>query len=248
MFEDLSALLDGRLALAATVTALAGVVRGFSGFGSALVMTPALSALYGPAEAVPVVIMLEVALSFQLLPAAWPRSERRQVVLMVLAALPGIPLGVWALRASDPGLLRWVISGGILFFLGLLLLGRRRRGPARWPGLMLAGALSGAANGASGVGGPPVVLYYLAGQNPAASIRANVIVFFFAIDLITLPWLAVQGLLSWSGLALAAVTLPLAALGVRLGSRIFDRASERAFRLAAFAIIAAVALASVLAG
>src|SRR5690606_32182098 len=119
------------------------VVRGFSGFGSALILTPPLSALYGPASAVPMVIMLEVALSLQLLPKAWPLAERRQCGLLTLAAMPGLPLGAWILAASDPQLLRWAISGGILLFLAALLLGLRRHGPATWPGLLAAGALSG---------------------------------------------------------------------------------------------------------
>jgi len=248
MTEDLSLLFDWRLAVAAGVVALAGVVRGFSGFGSALILTPSLSALYGPAVAVPLVIVLEVALSFQLLPNAWPRCDKRQVGLLTLAAMPGIPLGAWILSVSDPAVLRWAVSGGILAFLAALLLGLKRKGAATWPGLVAAGALSGLTNGASGIGGPPVVLYYLAGQSIALTIRANVIVFFFAIDLVTLPWLWAQGLVSLATLVAGAVTLPLAIVGVAFGSRLFRLATERAFRRVAFAIIAAVALASALAG
>lgn len=248
MGEDLALLFDWRLAVAAAVIALAGVVRGFSGFGSALILTPALSALYGPAAGVPIVIVLEVALSFQLLPAAWPRCEQRQVGLMTLAAMPGIPLGAWILAGSDPEVLRWSISGGILLFLAALLGGLKRKGAATWPGLALAGGLSGITNGASGIGGPPVVLYYLAGQTIAATIRANVIVFFFAIDAVTLPWLWAQGLVSLSTLVAAAVTLPASVLGVWFGSRLFRLASERIFRIVAFSIIAAVAVASARAG
>ncbi len=244
MSEELALLLDWKLAVAGAVIALAGVVRGFSGFGSALILTPALSALYGPVVGVPIVIVLEVALSFQLLPAAWPRCDQRQVGLMTLAAMPGIPLGAWILGRSDPEVLRWAISGGILLFLSALLLGLRRKGLATWPGLALAGALSGVTNGASGIGGPPVVLYYLAGQSIAATIRANVIVFFFAIDLVTLPWLWAQGLLQLGTFMAAAVTLPAAMIGVWFGSRLFRRASERIFRLVAFSIIAAVAVVS----
>ena len=248
MSEELALLFDWRLAVAGAIVALAGVVRGFSGFGSALILTPSLSALYGPAVAVPIIIVLEVALSLQLLPNAWPRCDRRQVGLLTLAAMPGIPLGAWILSVSDPELLRWVVSGGILAFLAALLLGLKRQGPATWPGLLAAGALSGVTNGASGIGGPPVVLYYLAGQSVAMTIRANVIVFFFAIDLATLPWLWAQGLVSLATLVAGAVTLPAAVAGVWFGSRLFRLASERVFRLVAFALIAAVAAVSAAVG
>ena len=95
---------------------------------------------------------------------------------------------------------------------------------------------------------PVPVLYYLAGQSIAATIRANVIVFFFAIDAVTLPWLWAQGLVSLSTLLAAAVTLPASVLGVWFGSRLFRLASDRIFRIIAFSIIAAVAVASALAG
>jgi uncharacterized membrane protein YfcA len=40
--------------LGAAAVALAGLVRGFAGFGSAMIMMPSLSAIYQPAFAVPV--------------------------------------------------------------------------------------------------------------------------------------------------------------------------------------------------
>ena len=39
---------DPRFALALGISVLSGAVRGFSGFGSALVYVPLMSALYGP--------------------------------------------------------------------------------------------------------------------------------------------------------------------------------------------------------
>jgi len=245
---DFADLLDGKLALAIAFVALAGLVRGFSGFGSALVLTPSLSALYGPIAAVPVLILLEVSLSFQLLRPALRLVVRREVLILSLAAAAMTPLGAWILTAADPAVLRWSISIGILLFLLALLAGWRRRLPPTGVGLAVTGALSGLGNGASGIGGPPVVLYYLAGTGSAAQVRATVIVYFFAIDLLALAWMAAIGLVTLPLLILAAVMLPVAILGVWIGAKGFARSSERVFRLVAFGIIAAVALLSVTVG
>jgi uncharacterized membrane protein YfcA len=240
----LTELLTWEMALAAGIVALAGVVRGFSGFGSALILTPSLSALYGPTGAVPLVILLEVALSFQLLPSAWREAQRREVVPLTVAAIAGIPFGVWALAASDPLVLRWIISGGILLFLVALLVGVRRERQPTLRGLLGTGVLSGVMNGAAGIAGPPVVLYYLAGKGTAATLRANVILLFFAIDCVTLVAYAVQDLADQATLLRGAVSLPAAIVGVWIGSHGFRRSSEASFRAAAFGIIGAVALAS----
>lgn len=247
MPDTLAALLEWRLALATAIILLAGVVRGFSGFGSALILAPSMAAIYGPAAGVPLVMLLEIFVSCQLLPGAWRIAQRRQVGLMTLACLATIPLGAWILAASDPEVLRLAISAGILLFLAILLLGIRRRGQARPAGLLAAGAVSGLTNGASGIGGPPVVLYYLAGRDPAASIRANVISYFFLLDIITLAYFTWLGLITTGTLLVAVVTLPASLAGTWLGSRLFQAASERLFRLVAFAIIGAVAVISALA-
>ena len=62
---------------------LAGVVRGFSGFGSALILSPSLSALYGPAVAVPVALLLELVLSGPFVPPAARLVDRRRTLLAV---------------------------------------------------------------------------------------------------------------------------------------------------------------------
>lgn len=247
MPDSLAALFEWRLALAAAIIALAGVVRGFSGFGSALILSPSMAAIYGPEAGIPLVMLLEVFVSCQLLPRAWRIAQRREVGLMTLACVATIPLGAWILEAADPQALRLAISIGILLFLGVLLLGIRRRRETHRLGLAAAGAASGLTNGASGIGGPPVVLYYLAGRQTAATIRANVITYFFMLDAITIVYFAGLGLITLGTMLVAVITLPASMLGTLIGSRLFSAASERLFRLVAFAIIGTVAVVSALA-
>ena len=61
---------SAEFAAAVGAALLAGVVRGFSGFGSALILSPSLSALYGPEVAVPVALLLEFALAGPFVPPA----------------------------------------------------------------------------------------------------------------------------------------------------------------------------------
>lgn len=244
MQEMLTQMMTWQTAAAMALVAFAGVVRGFSGFGSAMILAPALSALYGPTAAVPLVILLEVALSFQLLPKAITQVVGKEIFILSVAAIPTIAVGIWLLEILPERDLRLAISAAVIVFLALLLLGVKRQGPVTRLGLALSGAASGLSNGASGIGGPPVVLYYIAGNASAASLRATVICYFFVIDAVALAALGTRSLVTTELLLLGAVCLPAAVLGTWLGGHFFKAASERLYRIVAYGLIAAVAVAS----
>src|SRR4051794_41965682 len=107
---------------------LAGLVRGFSGFGSALVLSPSLAALYGPQVAVPVALVLELALAVPLVPRVRHLVDWRRIALLCVAAPLTVPLGARLLAIVDPEALRWAI------FALVFLAGAPPRAPSTLPG------------------------------------------------------------------------------------------------------------------
>jgi uncharacterized membrane protein YfcA len=94
------------LAAALAIALAAGAVRGITGFGGALVMTPPLALLLGPAIAVPVALLLESVAAAPMV-AQTRRQMRLAVVGPILAtACATVPLGAWVLgaRAAWTGL------------------------------------------------------------------------------------------------------------------------------------------------
>ena len=159
MIEDAT-----RWVLIGVTVLLAGVVRGFSGFGAGLVMVPALTLLLGPTVAVPTVVLMEVVASAQLVPPALRQVRWKTVGPLALAAVLMIPLGSLGLAALDPHWLRRVISLIVLLFVAILATGwryRRRPGPVVTAAV---GGVSGLLTGLGGVGGPPVILFWLSGS------------------------------------------------------------------------------------
>lgn len=234
--------------VSAAAVLLAGLVRGFAGFGSAMVMMPALALFYGPQAAVPVALLLEVALALPFVPAVASRIDWRRIGLLAATGVLATPVGVLLLQAVPETVMRWAISAVILAFVGMLAFGWRYRGkPAPWA-TGLTGVASGTLNGATGMGGPPVVFYFLAGQDDSPTVRASVVAHFAAIDLASLALLVVVGALDRHALLLAASLLPVYLLGAWLGARLFGLASEAFYRRLALGLLAAVAAASLLAG
>lgn len=105
-----------------------------------------------------------------------------------------------------------------------------------------AGAASGLANGAFGMGGPPVVLFYF--SSPAGNIagRASLIAFFLITDVIGLANQSVHGLVTRDAAWHAAWFLPPLIAGVWLGSRSFKGTDPAKFKKAVLAILAAMAV------
>ena len=64
----------------------AGLMRGFAGFGSALMLSPLLSLYYGPVAAVLIIGIMEIAVSIQLLPRAVKEAQWPLVVPVTGAA------------------------------------------------------------------------------------------------------------------------------------------------------------------
>jgi uncharacterized membrane protein YfcA len=218
------------LAAAFAIAVAAGAVRGITGFGGALVMTPPLALLLGPAIAVPVALLLESVAAAPMV-AQTRREMRLAVVGPILAtACATAPLGAWVLGVADPTVLRRAIAAIVIVFCLLLLRGWRYHGRQRLPTSVGLGALAGVMAGATSIGGPPVILYLLSGPDPVAVTRANLTLFVAVTSLAAITALWATGVLgaraAWMGLALA----PGYYVGLVAGGRLFHRLSDTRFR------------------
>lgn len=234
----------GTLLFLALVAFLAGLARGFSGFGAALIFMPLASTAISPAAAAPLLLIVDMVMSAGMLRPAWQRADRRDVGIMSLGALIGVPLGTLALRYSDPLTVRWAIVGVVILLLLLLVSGWRYHGRPRPPLTIGVGFVSGLFSGAAQVGGPPVVAYWLGGRSESGTIRANIVLYFLVSSLLSLASYLIGGLLTREILALWVVTAPTYGIGLYLGSRLFSRANEATFRWICFGLIALAALIS----
>jgi uncharacterized protein len=234
------------LAFACLVVFLAAIVRGYSGFGFSLLTITALSLIYPPAEIVPSIFMLEVAASLHLLPGIWKDVHWKSLWPLILGCLIATPLGVWLLANIAPAPMQMALSIFVLIAAYLLWQGFALKSMPGTVAATTVGAASGFANGAFGIGGPPVILFYFA--SPAGNIagRASVIAFFLATDLIGLANQSVHGLITLGTAFRAALyLLPLLA-GIWLGARSFKGTDPALFRKYVLLILAALACVTLL--
>ena len=230
--------------LAVCAVGVAGLVRGFAGFGSAMIMIPALAVLYGPARAVAVGMLLEIVLSLPFVPAVRHQVDWRRMALLSIAGLAALPLGVAALLLVPPLPIRIAMSVLILSFVAVLAFGWRYSGKPTDLATAGTGALSGILNGAVGMAGPPVVFFLLSGPYAAAEVRASTVVFFAVVDAGVLVALAVAGALHWDLARDVVLLAPIYLATAWLGARAFGHAHDALYRKVALGILVAVAIGS----
>ncbi|MBB6469100.1 hypothetical protein HNQ96_004989 [Aminobacter lissarensis] len=239
-----AAMWDPRFQLAVAAAALAGLVRGFAGFGSALVYVPLIAAVYNPKVAAATILMIDFVGSAPFATREFFRCEWRQVIPMTIATAVALPFGALILLSMDAIILRWLIAATIVVFLIPMAVGWRYAGQSNLPLTIGVGLFSGLATGAVQMGGPAVVLYWLGTTKNFRTLRSNMMVLFMLANVMALGTLFVHGVVSLEMEQLAvALALPFFG-GVALGVLFFQGASDRSYRHVANVVVAVAALIS----
>jgi uncharacterized membrane protein YfcA len=235
---------DPRFYALLAITLLSGVVRGFSGFGSALIFIPLASAVYGPKIAAASFVLIDFFCTIPLGVRAYPLSNRREVFPLTIATALTIPLGAMILLYVDPVSVRWFIAVLVLGLLAVLVSGWRYRKTASLPLTVGVGLASGISGGATTLTGPFAIVYWLGSASGPATVRANLIVFFLFTDGLVAAVYWAQGLYTAETVALALLIAAPFLAALALGARWFHGASQLTYRRVAYAIVAASALVS----
>jgi len=221
---------------------VAGLVRGFSGFGSAMIIMPVASSVLNPVAAIVFLTMTDLVGPLPILPRALREGNRADVLRLGLGVAIAMPVGVAGLAYMSPDFFGWLVSATVMIMLGLLMTGWRYRGILT-PRLVLGtGVLGGFLSGLTGMAGPPVIMLYMASTLPVKVIRANLILYLLTIDLLMIATIAAFGLFDAVPVIIGLVLAVPYMLTTLVGARFFRPGGEHLFRRVAYAIIAASAL------
>lgn len=227
------------IALAAFV---AGLVRGFSGFGTAMVFLPVAGQFLGPVAALVALVVMDLFGPLPNLPRAWKDGQPADIARLLAGLVVTLPLGIWLLSGLAPDMFRMIVAVVSLTLVACLVLGLRYRGELRPPMVYGIGSVSGLLGGTAGIPGPPVILFYMASPLPAAAVRANTMMFLFAFDVLFLTTLGLGGRLTAETVVTGLILALPVVLGNLAGAAIFRPRAERLYRAAAYGIITASAV------
>jgi uncharacterized membrane protein YfcA len=240
----LSALQEPRIWFVFAISLIGGIVRGYSGFGGALIVVPLAAMAMGPKVAVPMFYLFDLGSATPYGYRAVPHCKWQEVLPMLIGHLMMLPLGTWMLTNLDPQAVRWGMEVCVILMLGLLVSGWRYAGSPTRPLSFGVGCSAGIMGAATGISGPPIIAYWLGQKDHAASIRTNIMAYYAlsstATDLVFL-W---RGLFTWQVLVYALAIWPAYAFGLWGGAVMFRYTTDRIFRVSAYVLIAISAVLS----
>lgn len=231
------------LGVALACALLGALVKGFAGFGASMVWATSLAFVLPPREAIPLVLMFEVASSLHLLPKIWRDVDWRSLRLLVVATWVGTPLGIYVLATVPADPMRLALAATVLLAAVLIWRGFALKTAPGTGATLAVGATAGVLNGSMAIVGPPVILFYFSSPLGFAVGRASLIAFFIGTDSVGTVMFATQGLIDGQTLLRALVLIPMVLLGASLGNHGFLRVSEARFRVVVLGLLAALAAA-----
>ncbi|HOX94390.1 MAG TPA: sulfite exporter TauE/SafE family protein [Syntrophales bacterium] len=217
-------------ALLLAVTFLAGFIQGLSGFGSVLLSLPLLILFLDVRTAIPLVALVALALTIQLLIQLRQHLEWRRVYPLLAGTVFGVPVGVFLLKHLDTALIQFVL-GAVL--IGYALYGLIFRIPPqgireRWA--YLYGFLAGCLGGALSASGPPVIIYTSLQPWTKDQIKVTLQGYFLASGLIVVFVQAANGLTTGTVIKLFVLSLPAVVVGTLVGSHFYGMVREEGYR------------------
>ncbi len=201
------------LILLGTAVFLGASTQRLTGLGFALVASPLLVLVLGPANGVLVANVLSLAAALVVLAQTRRHVDVRRAFTLALPAVAAIPVGVWVTRQVSLPALYVIVGGLVVIALTVVVLARR---VVLRPSVGLsigAGAASGFMNVTAGVGGPAITLYARATRWEHHNFVGTIQLYFAIVN--TGSIIAKGGLpsLSWpqilvcvAGLALGGIT------------------------------------------
>jgi uncharacterized protein len=242
------------MALAAVAALVGATIQSATGFGFALVLSPAMFAVVDPEEAVGALLLLGLALNLLVLIEDGGHADWRRITPMLVAAVPGLIAGVLLLSALSKEALQVIVGLAVIgagaWQLRARRSGRSERRPADMPAAAgwAVGFMSGTMTTSISVSGPPIVLWLEAHGVRPTEFRATLAASFLALNLAGWVMLFVAEGSDSLDLGLVAPLLGLVLVGHLVGTAAFRRIDPQRFFVIALVLVMCTGAASLAAG
>jgi len=214
------------------------------GFGFAILAAPVFLVVMNSGGAVPVLAVLNFAVSFAVALLVWRKTPLRLFASLALGSVAGVPIGLGLFHSASVAELKLAVGIVIMSF-ALLLLARERgyvtvlmgAGRPSRAGPLVAGLLSGVMGVAIAMPGPAAMLYLSTLRLPKEESRAvSLVLFSFSYALISGVHTASGGL-GARDLPLIGELMLFVLAGAFAGQRLAPRIAETHFRVLVLLIL-----------
>jgi uncharacterized membrane protein YfcA len=243
----------GQWVLLALATLAGMTVQSAIGFGFALILAPALFTVLEPAEAVTCLLGLGLVINLAMLYAERRphRADRRTIAWLAAGAVPGLIAGAYILAATSKSTLQ--VAVGAVIIAAAFTSTRRQPRADTDPGIragLACGAISGTMTTATGLNGPPLVLWITRHIADPETTRDTITAGLLALNTLGVVCLTATGAADYSadGLTVLAVLVPVVFAGHQAGRVLFQRIAATDYTSVLRIGVVAAGAASIVAG
>ncbi len=139
-------------------------IKGFSGFGPALILVPIITLFYDPHTALMTSSFLDFLAGPILLVPVFRKIDWKFVIPITILLFIGAYIGIYFIKSISPEELKKIISLVLLVFIIFLVFQKEKRDLIKNKKFQLlrfpVSFLSGLSDGMTGISGPPLVLFF----------------------------------------------------------------------------------------
>lgn len=233
-------------AVAIPAVIASGISKGGFGGGLGIMTVPLLALVASPMQAAAIMLPILCAIDVVGLWAYWGQGDRRNLQLLLVAAVIGIVIGAFTFRYLTADALRIVLG---VIAIGFTLRWFWQNYAAKRTGAAVAaaprhvvkgcfwGIFSGYTSFIAHAGGPPLSVYLLPQRLDKTVYQATTVVFFAAVNYVKLVPYALLDMFPAVNLATSLVLMPAAILGTFLGVWLHKRIADRLFYQFCYAFV-----------
>ncbi len=232
----------GNIILLSLIIFAASVVRGFTGFGLALVAVPLLQFLMPVTDTAVFIAMINFIFSI-----LYYRRSKRVVSNQPLGAMAlwtgaGVAAGTVILKFINPAFIQLGWGVIIIFIVFALWRGVDFHIRSDKTALTLSGLLGGLLSGATGITGPPVAVILSSMKTPKEKFNAVISLFILFAVSYALLFYFITGLIRQETLLLALCSVPALIAGLYTGDKLVARISQNSFTNIVYVVLVMMGL------
>ncbi len=209
---------------------IGGIVQGLTGFGVMLVALPLMALLIDIKTAIPLIILLGTVINLILIFQLSGHFAVRKWLPILIASLPGIPVGVYIHKTAAPRPLE-ILVGTMLIITSANTWFRFRPKKALgnfWAAV--SGFAAGCLAGSIGTSGPPVVIYTSLQPWAKSEIKATLVAFFMINGLGVAAFYLFHGFFTMHVFKLFIWCAAPLVFGVFAGNHFYGRINDESYR------------------
>jgi uncharacterized membrane protein YfcA len=218
--------------LATIAIIIVGISKSGFGSGIGVLGVPLMSLVIPPAQAAAIMLPLLCIMDIFNVLHYRQRFDRKNLIILVPAALVGIFVGTFTFRYLSDNHIRILLGVISVLFVGNFFRKKQDGKPAVEPNRFKGsfwGAIAGFTSFGVHAGGPPVNIYLLPQKLDKTIFVGTTVIFFAMVNYVKLIPYALLGQLNGENLLISLILAPLVPLGVWLGIKLHDRVNERLF-------------------